>query len=170
MFLNSSGYLIQSGMSSQNFKKIIKGFQQVGIGLVWSGLVSWRDLRSDLHNCLVFTMPANYPVRLSQRENNWRSYLQQNCSPGLNYSQPRAFCASPGGWWEVGGAVTDTSSQQPASQSGVIITSSVIVLLPSTARHTRSDSPQHSPHPSGYLQCFVLVCKARAAGREGELL
>ena len=46
-------------------------------------------------------MPVNYLVRLSQRENNTRSYLQQNSSPGLHYSLPRAFSPPPGGWWVV---------------------------------------------------------------------
>ena len=73
----------------------------------WVCLVSWRDLTSDLHNCLVFTMPVNYLVRLSQRENNWRSYLQQNCSPGLSSRCPGRSGDRPegGGWWVVPGLI-----------------------------------------------------------------
>ena len=87
----------------------------------WVCLVSWRDLTSDLHNCLVFTMPVNYLVRLSQRENNWRSYLQQNCSPGQSSHCPGRSSDRPegGGWCQ-------SASSQSASQPGVIITSSHI--------------------------------------------
>ena len=115
LFLNNSWYLIQPGMYCQPRYQENKRFSA---SWYWVCLVSWRDLTGDLHNCLVFTMPVNYLVRLSQRENNWRSYLQQNCSPGQSSQCPGRSSDRP----EGGGWCQSASSQQP----GVIITSSHI--------------------------------------------
>ena len=97
-------------------------------------------------------MPVNYLVRLSQRENNWRSYLQQNCSPGLEFSVPRAICAPPGGWWVVPCLIHPAS--QPARCHNYILTQpSVIVLLP--VRHTKYDPP----HPLGICNVSCWFAK-----------
>ena len=164
LFLNNSWNLIQPGMYSQNIKKI-EGFQQV------LSLVSWRDLTSDLHNCLVFTMPVNYLVRLSQRENNWRSYLQQNCSPGQSSQCPGRSSDRP----EGGGWCQSASQSAARCHNYILAHPAIIVLLSGQAQHPTtvvcwSSIPHPSHGSSGYLQCFVLVCKARAADSEGELL
>ena len=72
---------------------------------------SWWAVTAVSGSCLIYIVWAgiyngsNYLVRLSQQENNWRSYQQQICAPGLaTQCRGPERCSLEG----LGGASTDS--------------------------------------------------------------